>query len=1009
MRRWFVGRLVVGALVLLSSLATSATAQGTSGTVAGTLTDAGTKSPVSDARVQVVGTALAALTNARGEYRITGVPAGQVTLSFSRIGYKAERIRVIVQGGQVTTHNQALTETKLELTQVVVTGTAGNQERRAQAATVSSITAASITEQASITTVGELLTARTPGVAINRTSGSAGTANQIRIRGVSSISLSNTPLMFIDGVRVSEAQGGPGVGGQQTDRLNLINPDDIESIEVVKGPAAATLYGADASVGVIQIITKRGKAGQQAFKQNFRYEYTTIDAGWTPPDNFGACTAALVAATSTNPLCRGRAVGDIVRDNPLVRTNAFQTGLNRIGSWTGRGGGSNYSFFVSGSYDGNTGTLPSNDFNRYNGRVNFNFVPSAEWSVDASVGYTRAFTQLPDNDNNIYGWLGGGLLGTPTSRNDTGLPANDGWFGFARQNAAIAAIQNTQLTNRSIYGLTVNYNPTSWFTNKITLGGDLVRDELTRFFPRNSTGSYAAALNNGSNGQTRVGFERYTFDYLGNIRKTFGGKEEIETNTSFGVQTISTRNESLSANGEGFVVNSNNTIGSAALTSGGQGYAEQTQVGYLGQFQVGFFNRFFVQAAGRVDQFSSFGDPNASFFLPKLGASYVISEEKWFKLPLVSNMRLRAAWGQTGRAPTPGAALTTFAAAPFTAGSASSSGVVPNNPGNSNLKAERGEEIEFGVDWGMFRDRANFELTYFDKTSRDQLLQQPLPPSLGFAVFPFVNLGELKNSGIEFAVNAQMLRTKNISWDLRYSMNTLKNEVTDLGGISPFFTGNVGRVEKGLPIGAQVTKKIRSINETTSVVQVDSNFTMVNSPLPSFEAALWNSVKVGKYLTVTASIDTKRDFGIYNLTDFFRETQLVRSDRRLVTGVISNYERLRRYGNPTAGQPAFVQIGRPAATAGTTVNEVREAYIQTADFVRFRELAVTANIPESWTKYIKATGGSVTIAGNNLALWSAYEGADPEVLTNIGSAFDRTDFLTMPTPKRLTLRVNLNY
>lgn len=1005
MNHWFVRQLAASALVMIGA-ASLLTAQGTQGTAAGRVTDAGTKQPISDVRVQVAGTGLVGVTNARGEYRITSIPAGQATLAFSRIGYKAERLRITIQGGQTTTLDQELREQQLNLAQVVVTGTAGNQERRAQAATVSSISAAQVAEQANITTVGEMLTARTPGVAINRSSGTAGTANQIRIRGASSISLSNTPLVFIDGVRVNETFTGPGVGGQSLDRLNLINPDDIESIEVVKGPAAATLYGADASVGVIQIITKKGKMGQQGFRQTLRYEYTNVDQNWTPPDNFGLCnTAALVAATSTNPLCRNQPLNTLVRDNPLVRTGAFQTGLNRILNWSGRGGGNNYSYFLSGGYDGNTGTLPQNEFNRYNGRVNFNFTPAPEWSIDANVNYTRSFARLPDNDNNIYGWLGGGLLGSPLSRSDAGVPSNDGWFGFARQNNAISAIENTQLTNRSLYGLTVQYNPTIWFTNKVTLGGDLLRDEVTRFFPRNAVGAYAAALNGGSNDQTRIGYERYTFDYLGNMRRTFFGREDLEANLSFGLQTISTRTETLSASGQGFVVNSNNTVGSAASSSGGQGYSEATQLGYLGQLQLGWKNRIFVQGAARVDQFSTFGGEAQAFFLPKVGASYVISEESWFKLPLVSNMRLRGAWGQTGRAPTPGASLTTFSAAPFVAGAASSSGVVPNNPGNDSLRAERGEELEFGVDWGMFRDRVNFELTWFDKVSRDLLLQQPLPPSLGFASFPFANIGRLRNRGLEFAVNAQMVRSKNFSWDLRYTMNTLENEVEALGRVSPFFVGNVGRVEVGLPAGAMVTKPILNINEQTGVVQVDTAFRSVNKPLPDFEAALWSSVKFGKYFTVTGSIDTKRGFGIYNLTDFFRETQLVRSDRRLDTLLLSRRERLRRYGNPTTGQPAFVQL----SGVSTTVNEVREAYIQNADFVRFRELALTANLPTSWANRFKAQGGAITIAGTNLMLWTAYEGPDPEVLTAITSQFDRADFLTVPNPRRFTVRVNLTY
>ncbi|MBI3791405.1 MAG: TonB-dependent receptor, partial [Gemmatimonadetes bacterium] len=579
--------------------------------------------------------------------------------------------------------------------------------------------------------------------------------------------------------------------------------------------------------------------------------------------------------------------------------------------------------------------------------------------------------------------------------------------GFARQVAAISAIQNTQLTNRGVFGLVTNYQPYSWFTNRLTLGADLIRDELTRFFPKNAVGQYSGAQNGGDNTQQRLGFERYTLDYLGDIRGNWGSQNQWETHVSFGAQTISTRNESLRAQGQGFVVNSNNTIGAAAASSGNQTYTEQTQFGLFGQVQAAYKNKLIFTFAERADKFSSFGRPDDAFYLPKVGVSYVISDESWFRLPGISNARLRASWGQTGRSPNAGAALTTYSSAPFALTSTSTAaGAVPLNPGNTQLKAERGEEYEMGTDFGILKDRVNFEVTYFKKSSKDLLLQVPLPPSLGFnqaTSNPFQNIGSVENSGFELAINAQMYRSPNFAWDLRASMNTLDNKVTDLGVVAPFFTGNVGQVKTGLPIGAQVSKRILTIDTVAKTVLVDSAFSMINKPLPGFEAALFNSIRIGKYITVTASIDTKRDFGIYNLTDFFRETQLVRSNRRLDPTVLTTYEKLRRYGSPTGA--AFQVLG-----GGTdNVNNVREAYIQAGDFVRFRELAVAFQLPTAWARKIRASGGSFTVAANNLAVWTDYQGADPEVITNIASQFDRSDFLTMPTPKRVTFRFNLQY
>ena len=229
-----------------------------SGTVSGVVTDRLTRLPLQDARIAIPGTTLGALTNARGEYRVPNVPVGRVIVGVYRLGYAAIADTVQMTAGQTVTKDFRMNPSVTTLSDVVVTGTVGNQERRAQAATVSSLSAADIKKDAPISNVNELLQSRLPGVAVSSASGTAGTSRTIRIRGASSISLSNQPLVFIDGVRYADGVTDLGINGQRTDRLNDLNPDDIESVEIVKGPAAATLYGADASTGVIQIITKKG-------------------------------------------------------------------------------------------------------------------------------------------------------------------------------------------------------------------------------------------------------------------------------------------------------------------------------------------------------------------------------------------------------------------------------------------------------------------------------------------------------------------------------------------------------------------------------------------------------------------------------------------------------------------------------------------------------------------------------------------------------------------------------
>ncbi len=1007
--RW--RRRLYVALAGVVGLTSVASAQAGTGSVTGVITDRESKAPIEGARIVVTGTTLETQSNARGEYRLVGLRPGVNQIGVLRIGYRAGSDTVRVQANETVTRNFELAKTVTTLQELVVTGTVGNQERRAQPAQVASVSATDIKENAVVNTVNDMLQSRVPGIAVNSASGTAGTNRTIRIRGASSISLSNQPIIFIDGVRFNEGSVNLGLNGQLTDRLNDLNPDDIENIEVVKGPAAATLYGADASAGVIQIITKKGRAGTASFQQTVRAEYGQADLNWTPPSNYGNCTAALVAPTSTNPLCRGQAVGALVSDNPLTREGGIRTGSDQLLGWTGRGGGQNYGYFMSAGADRNIGTLPSNDFRRYSFRSNFNWIPNAKVTLEAGVSTIYSKAVLPDNDNNIYGYLGGALLGSPLTRRDDGVASQNGWFGFNRGVAAIAAIQNELDTRRNILNATATYLPYSWLKSRLTVGGDLLNDEATRFFPKNSGTNYGGDLNLGSNTQTRIGIQRFTVDWINDANRAFGSENQFQLNVSAGFQAIATRTDNLGATGQGFVTNSANVISNASTTSSSGTRNEVRQYGYLSQLQLGYRDRIFLQAGARLDDFSAFGTETKPILLPKVGLSWVLSDESWFpKTNLLSSFRGRVAYGTTGRAPGAGASLQTIDAAPYAvqqgASIITSAGAVPLNPGNKDLKPERGVEYELGFDASFFSDRARVEMTYFHKTSLDLILQPQLPPSLGFQQNPYRNIGEVLNSGYEVGITADMLRKRNFEWETRVNFNTLHNELIDLGEVAAF--GTLNRFTEGYQMGSFVSKRIRNINTATKVVTVSDTLEVVGNALPTFEASWSNTFTLFKNFRVSTLIDTKQNFMIYNLTDYFRETQLVRSNKRLDPTVLSEVERLRRYGNPTPGQPAFVQENGKA----TTVDQARNGFLQPGDFIRFRELGVTYNVPPRYlTKLLGTRTASIGFAMQNVALWTDYPGADPELVSNPNEAFGvgRTDFLTLPNPKRALLRLNLSF
>ena len=1002
-----IRRLALAATFVVLALPTRVFAQ--TGTITGKVTDVATKQPIAEARVVLPGTAFATQTSKDGEFRFTNVRPGPITVGAFRLGFKSVSDTVRVVANQTVTVSLQMSASLVNLSEVVVTGTAGNQQRKAQAALVASVSAADIIKDAPITSVANLLQSRVPGVALSSQSGSAGTATQIRIRGASSVNLSNQPLIFIDGVRINEGVIGSGQSGQQYDRMNDINPDEIESIEVVKGPAAATLYGADASAGVIQIITKKGRPGSNSFQQSVRIETGTEDVNYTPPDNYALCTAALVVSTSTNPLCRGQAVGALIHDNPLLRVGAFRTGTDLTLGWSARGGGQNYGYNLTYGSQNTKGTIGNNQYDRYTVRTNFNYVPNSKLTIDAGVGLTQSKAQLPDNDNNIYGWIPGAVLGNPLTRTDAGGQANDGWYGFNRHYNALNSIDHTLLTHRITSNITANYLPMPWFSNRFTLGMDYASDEQKVFFPKNDSAWYGGANNTGSVNATARGAERYTFDYLGNIRKEVGTR--YEANLSFGLQVISTRNNETGATGLGFVTNANNSVGAGAVTTGYGGFTEQRQFGYLTQLQLGMDNKRFLQLGVRIDKNSSFGTTAPAFVLPKVGFSWAVSEEKFFEryTKYVNTLRVRAAYGTTGRSPNPGDALTTLVATPFNVSGITTAGAIPGNPGNAALKPERGTEFEAGLDAGFFDNRVSAELTYFVKKTNDLIIARPIPPSLGFSTNPLTNIGNITNSGVELSLNINALRRRNFQWDVRAGINTLHNELTSLGGLSPFvmpssFGSN--RALVGQQLGVYVSKKIQSIDVANSKVTVADTLTPMGNLFPTLEWNLTNTVTLFKNLRLSALLDSKRDFITQNFTAYFRETQLVRSQDRIDVTKLSAYERLRRYGDPTPGRPPFVTItGKPE-----TVSNVTDAFLEAGDFTRLREMSATYTLPTAWVKGLgqMVQGVSITVAMQNVKLWTNYSGADPEVNSQ-GSTFSRTDFLTLPNPKKTILRANFTF
>jgi len=992
MKRYSLGPPVLPLLLTLLLWAVAPLTAQQGGTITGRVVDAATQAPISGAQVRVQGTTRGAATGSEGRFEITGVPAGAVTVTASTLGYATGTRQVTVAAGQTVDVTFSLATQVLQLDAMVVTGTAGRQEVRAQGATVASVSVSDVADVAPVSTVSEVLQGRVPGVSLTQGSGVTGTAQQIRIRGASSISLSNEPLIYVDGIRVDSRQITV-ASGAVTSALNNINPDDIESIEIVKGPAAATLYGADASAGVIQIITKKGRPTGD-FTHRMSAEYGVLEGNFEAPSNFAACRAQDVSVPTS--LCNGLPVGTIVSDNPLERYGLPDNGTVRSLNWSGRGGGDGYGIYASAGWDAEAGLFPNSDYQRMTGRLNYTLTPSSKLTFGFNFPVTRTNADFPVTAGSSRGWTVGALAGSPLTVGTT----TDGWNASNRTPTAIAAIENAYTSLWLTPDVSLEYKPRPGFTNRVNAGIDVTRTESYEFFPRNDLGWYSAQENRGQITENRRALDRLTFKYLGVLDVPL--TNDWLSTLSVGTEILAEQEDLTYASGIGLTTNAARSVTAAAQVSGGQQSFEDRRVGIFGQWEPNFREQLYFQFGLRGDRFAAFGSDAGWFLSPSARLSYVVSDAPYWNLSPagISSLRVRAAYGTTGRAPTAGASLRTYSAAPFvTAPNTVGAGVIPLNPGNDALKAERGSEFEGGLDAGLLDGRVSLEVTYYNKVTKDLLLRVPQAPSLGFVEDPFDNIGEVLNRGLEVAATAKVIQRDAVDWELRAAANTLHNEVIDLGGVAPFSSVrfNVNQVAEGQQVGAYYTQRILRVDEASGRAIVADAPEFVGNLLPTFEGNAASTLTLGGNLRLYAHMEWKRNFSIYNATAMYRERNnavaenWVRRDE-----VLTTEERLRRFG------PFFTEDGTPVSATS-----VLEEYIEPADFVRLNEVSVSYRLPSRLR--MGASSASISLAGRNLAVWSDYSGFNPDVQNEFDAIAGRADFYTLPPSRRWVLSLDLEF
>jgi TonB-dependent SusC/RagA subfamily outer membrane receptor len=908
-------------------------AQQQMGTVTGHVVEAGTATALPSVQIYLVDAKIGTLSGADGRFVLRGVAAGTHEVRAQRIGYKTATRMVTVRAGAATDVAFQVEQQVLALDEIVVTGTAGQAKRREVGNTITRIDVARIEKP--IVSVDHLLQASSPGLQVSMGSGTLGGGSQIRLRGNVSVAMSNQPLMYVDGIRI-RSDGYPEsrpTASSSSERnagtaspLDDINPDDIERVEVIKGPAATTLYGTEAAAGVIQIFTKRGAAGRPLWTVR-----VTEGANWLRP--FGPDRAPIYPSESAYHL------DGYYGMKPFLKTAPQQTYEMSVA-----GGTTSAQYFVSGAADNNKGVQPNDLQHRYRIRGNISFQPTSKTTVQWS-------TSLSNNNYN----------NTPGGNNAFGLTANvyrapNNFIGGVGPIPDVLLFRLNNVDSHLITGGALNWQVTSALSQKVTVGYDRAETHQSQVIPFGT--SY---LPGGSIFDKRWQAEAITLEYVGNLDLKFG--RDLTSKISWGGQQVQNHVGYLEGYGTNFPGPGNYTVSGASQKLTFAGDTSVINAGFFFQDLWGYKSKYFLTAGLRVDGNSAFGQNLGLQAYPKASFSYVLSDEPFWPKTL-GTLKLRGAYGHAGRAPGAFDAVRTWSPDAF----GNRSVFLPQNVGNPDLGPERTAEIEVGLEGTILGDRVTYDFTTYRRHTTNALFRVVQIPSLGFINTQLANVGEIQTHGIELALDGTPLKHGSWRLDIGTTFSTNVGKVLTLGGAPSFSLGSQGFIDVNQPLPVIRGTQITNPDELAEpILAANHNF---GPNLPT--------ITIGPHMTIGLPYGIQLSArGDYNAGNFMFDTQ---SRRMQISAATWPYcDRAREY--LTTGRRAEL-TARERGLCDSKLASV-DMFIWPGDYFRVRELAVVIPVNHLIPR---ASSASFTAGVRNFLTWKNknFLGIDPEMTGDAG-------------------------
>ncbi|PJJ58659.1 SusC/RagA family TonB-linked outer membrane protein [Hymenobacter chitinivorans] len=993
--------------------------------------------------VVVAGTTLGGATNTNGEYLIPDVPAGAQTLVISSVGYITARIPITVVDGQTTTvGSTTLNEDVQALKEVVVVGY-GTQSRQELTTAVSSVSAKAL-ERQPVAGFDQALQGQTPGVQVTSPSGAPGAGINVRIRGNNSISMSNSPLYVIDGVPVLPTYDRElSIGNQKPNPLNTLNPNDIESIDVLKDGAAAAIYGLRASNGVVVITTKRGKIGkpQLGFSMFFGQQQLRKKIDLLNARQFAEYYNEARANAST-PL--GPAYTDL---NNLPANTDWQDEMYRKAAIQSyqlnvSGGTDKTRYYVSGGYFKQDGIIRNSGFDRYNFKLNLDQQAGNRFRFGTNLNFSRT-----NNNGSVRSEIAlgssGTVLGALAQIPTVPVYNPDGTYGlnpFSLSDNPIGNLLETH-NNAIIYQAIGNvYGEADIRDNlkfRTSLGLDfrtqLENQYITREYPGTSRSTPEQNLKGSAATGTNIQ-NIWLWENTLTYDPKLGDRHRL---TLLAGQSVQESNRFTSgASSQGFASNASPYVSAGATRTGTNSYEDEWGLmSYFGRAIYNYDERYLATVSLRADATSKF-EQHWGYF-PAVSVAWRVAKESFFpQNGTVSDFKIRGSYGVNGNQE-----IYTYSrfssydtGSNYGGGSGTNivGGIRPGRIGNRDLKWETTKQVNVGVDLNLLQDRAQFTFDAYRKRTTDLLYNVPIAPSTGAQTLEVTqNLGEIENKGIELGLTTNNVQGNegSFSWTTNLNFTLNRNQLVNLGQqtneqnvlVDREVIGNNNILRKGQPLGSffgyvatgifQSADEIKSAPKQDNAKPGDVRFADVNN----------DGVINDKDRTIIGNPNPKSIAGVTNtftfkgleLSVFFQGSfgnDIQNLNRQTIESAVGPVNQSTAVLNRWTPTNTNTNIPRASTEDLNQNNRFSTRFVEDGSYVRLKNLTLAYNIPTTLLQKAHFSGLRLYVTGQNLLTWTDYSGYDPEVSADPFSSttFGR-DFGTYPQARTYTIGLNASF